>query len=85
MIVMLGVTLALVGGLFCLAVLDYNMSIAVWVGIIALAGVAAETSAVMLACLDEAYRRRRAAGMLNSLADLLDTVQAGAVCSRRCC
>ena len=79
LIVMLGVPLALVGGILYLAVLDYNMSIAVWVGIIALAGVAAETSAVMLAYLDEAYRRRREAGTLNSLADLLDTVHSGAV------
>lgn len=59
--------------------LDYNMSIAVWVGIIALAGVAAETSAVMLAYLDEACKRRKAAGQLRTLEDLIDTVRAGAV------
>jgi Cu(I)/Ag(I) efflux system membrane protein CusA/SilA len=79
LIVMLGVPLSLVGAVLYLAVLDYNMSIAVWVGIIALAGVAAETSAVMLAYLDEACRRRRKAGTLNSLADLLDTIHLGAV------
>src|SRR5712692_4193879 len=57
LMVMLGVPLSLVGGVWYLALLGYNMSIAVWVGIIALAGVAAETSAVMLAYLDEAYKR----------------------------
>jgi Cu(I)/Ag(I) efflux system membrane protein CusA/SilA len=55
------------------------MSIAVWVGIIALAGVAAETSAVMLAYLDEACKRRQEAGQFNTLQDLLDTVHTGAV------
>lgn len=54
--VMLGVSFALVGGFWYMAILGYNMSIAVWVGVIALAGVAAETSAVMLAYLDGAYR-----------------------------
>jgi Cu(I)/Ag(I) efflux system membrane protein CusA/SilA len=76
---MLGVPLALVGGMWALYGLGYNLSIAVWVGLIALAGVAAETSAVMLAYLDEAVRRRQEAGTLRSLADLLEAVQAGAM------
>jgi Cu(I)/Ag(I) efflux system membrane protein CusA/SilA len=79
LMVMLGVPLSLVGGVWYMALLGYNMSIAVWVGIIALAGVAAETSAVMLAYLDEAYARRNTAGTLNSLSDLLETVQQGAL------
>ncbi|WP_455387858.1 efflux RND transporter permease subunit [Petrachloros mirabilis] len=79
LMVMLGVPLSLVGGLWYMVWLDYNMSIAVWVGIIALAGVAAETSAVMLAYLDEACKRRKTAGRLNTLADLIDTVHQGAV------
>ena len=79
LMVMLGVPLALVGGVWVLYFLGYNMSIAVWVGLIALAGVAAETSAVMLAYLDEAVRRRQEAGRLNSLSDLLDAVQTGAM------
>ncbi|MCC2651044.1 MAG: cobalt-zinc-cadmium resistance protein CzcA [Microvirga sp.] len=79
LIVMLGVPLALVGGIFFLAALEYNMSIAVWVGLIALAGVAAETSAVMLAYLDEAYKRGREKGTLNTFEDLLNTVQSGSV------
>jgi Cu(I)/Ag(I) efflux system membrane protein CusA/SilA len=79
LMVMLGVPLALVGGIWALYLLGYNLSIAVWVGLIALAGVAAETSAVMLAYLDEAVRRRREAGQLNSLADLVEAVHAGAM------
>ncbi|MBS0166243.1 MAG: efflux RND transporter permease subunit [Nitrospira sp.] len=79
LMVMLGVPLSLVGGVWYMVWLDYNMSIAVWVGIIALAGVAAETSAVMLAYLNEACKRRQAAGGLQTLEDLIDTVQTGAV------
>ncbi|MDH5668285.1 MAG: CusA/CzcA family heavy metal efflux RND transporter [Nitrospira sp.] len=79
LMVMLGVPLSLVGGVWYMVWLDYDMSIAVWVGIIALAGVAAETSAVMLAYLNEACKRRRAAGRLNTLDELIDTVQQGAV------
>ncbi|TAN49137.1 MAG: efflux RND transporter permease subunit [Methylococcaceae bacterium] len=79
LMVMLGVPLALVGSLWTLYGLGYNLSIAVWVGLIALAGVAAETSAVMLAYLGEAVRRRREAGQLNSLDDLLAAVQIGAM------
>lgn len=62
-----------------MVLLGYNLSIAVWVGVIALAGVAAETSAVMLAYLDEACKRRRASGQLNTLEDFLATVHGGAV------
>lgn len=79
LMVMLGVPLALVGGVWALYGLGYNLSIAVWVGLIALAGVAAETSAVMLSYLDEAVRRRQEAGQLRSLADLLETVQTSAM------
>ncbi|MBL8199614.1 MAG: efflux RND transporter permease subunit [Chromatiales bacterium] len=79
LMVMLGVPLSLVGGVWLLVFLGYNMSIAVWVGLIALAGVAAETSAVMLAYLNEACKRRKAAGKLESMADLLDTVHQGAL------
>jgi Cu(I)/Ag(I) efflux system membrane protein CusA/SilA len=77
--VMLGLPLCLVGAIWYLALLDYNMSIAVWVGILALAGTAAETSAAMLVYLDGACTRRKTAGGLRSLQDLLDTVHAGAV------
>ncbi|MGX2030320.1 efflux RND transporter permease subunit [Methylocaldum gracile] len=79
LMVMLGVPLSLVGGIWYLALLGYNMSIAVWVGLIALAGIAAETSAVMLAYLDEAVKRRQVAGRLKSFEDLTETVFSGAV------
>jgi Cu(I)/Ag(I) efflux system membrane protein CusA/SilA len=79
LMVMLGVPLSLVGGVWYMSLLGYNMSIAVWVGIIALAGVAAETSAVMLAYLDEACKRRKEAGGLRTLNDLIETVHRGAV------
>ncbi|MBI4400840.1 MAG: efflux RND transporter permease subunit [Nitrospirae bacterium] len=79
LMVMLGVPLSLVGAIWYLAVLEYNMSIAVWVGIITVVGTAAETSAVMLAYLDEACRRRKDAGGLKTLEDLIETVLAGAV------
>jgi len=68
-----------VGAVWYMVWLDYNMSIAVWVGIIALAGVAAETSAVMVTYLDEALKRRRKANRLQSLEDLIEAVQEGAV------
>ena len=86
LMVMLGVPFALVGGVWYLvwleynmSILEYNMSIAVWVGFIALAGIAAETSAVMLAYLDEACAQRRAAGQFHTFQDVLHAVHAGAV------
>ncbi len=79
LMVMLGVPLSLVGAVWYMVWLDYNMSIAVWVGIIALAGVAAETSAVMVTYLDEAVKRRRQADRLRSLNDLIEAVHQGAV------
>lgn len=79
LMVMLGVPLSLVGGLWALYWLNYNMSIAVWVGLIALAGVAAETSAIMLSYLDRAVKRRRESGQLSSLDDLLEIVKSGAM------
>lgn len=77
--VMVGVPLSLVGAVWYLWILGYNMSIAVWVGVITVVGTAAETSAVMLAYLDAACARRKAAGGLKTLQDVIDTIQAGAV------
>jgi Cu(I)/Ag(I) efflux system membrane protein CusA/SilA len=68
-----------VGGVWSLWLLGYNTSVAVWVGFIALAGVAAETGVIMLIYLDEAYHRRAAAGEMRSLADLIAAVHEGAV------
>jgi Cu(I)/Ag(I) efflux system membrane protein CusA/SilA len=79
LMVMLGVPFAFVGGVWYLVWLEYNMSIAVWVGLIALAGIAAETSAVMLAYLDEACAQHQAAGQFHTFQDVLHAVHAGAV------
>jgi len=59
LIVMLSVPFALVGGIWLVWLLDYNVSVAVGVGFIALAGVAAETGVVMLIYLDQAYQEQR--------------------------
>ena len=78
-IVMLSVPFALVGGIWYLFLLKYNMSIAVWVGLIALAGVAAETGSIMIVYLDEAYARRKREGRMKDISDLYDAVMEGAV------
>jgi Cu(I)/Ag(I) efflux system membrane protein CusA/SilA len=79
LIVMLALPFALVGGVWSLWALGYNTSVAVWVGFIALAGVAAETGVVMLIYLDDAYRRRRDAGRLATPRDVADAVLEGAL------
>jgi Cu(I)/Ag(I) efflux system membrane protein CusA/SilA len=78
-IVMLSVPFALVGGVWYLWIAGYSTSIAVWVGFIALAGVAAETGVVMLIYLDQAFQHRRAAGRLREVADIAAAVREGAV------
>ncbi|MEQ1803781.1 MAG: efflux RND transporter permease subunit [Burkholderiaceae bacterium] len=82
-IVMLSVPFALVGGVWLMWLLNYNLSIAVAVGFIALAGVAAETGVVMLIYLDHAWdaaqARCREAGRLPGAADLYAAVMEGAV------
>ncbi|MDI6731942.1 MAG: CusA/CzcA family heavy metal efflux RND transporter [Candidatus Margulisbacteria bacterium] len=79
LIIMLSVPFALVGGIWCLFLLHYNLSIAVWVGLIALAGISAETGSIMIVYLDEAYKRKKAEGKMQSMADLCDAVIEGAV------
>jgi Cu(I)/Ag(I) efflux system membrane protein CusA/SilA len=78
-IVMLSLPFALVGGIWFLWLLGYNWSVAVAIGFIALAGVAAETGVVMLIYLDHAWKVRRVAGRAPSLRDLYDAVMEGAV------
>ncbi|UCD38076.1 MAG: efflux RND transporter permease subunit [Fidelibacterota bacterium] len=78
-IVMLSLPFALVGGLWFMYLLGYNMSVAVGVGFIALAGVAAETGVVMLIYLDHAFHDRKSQGKMNSLRDLYEAVMEGAV------
>jgi Cu(I)/Ag(I) efflux system membrane protein CusA/SilA len=78
-IVLLAVPFSLVGSFWLLYFLNYNMSIAVWVGIIALAGLDAETGVVMLLYLELAYERWKKEGKLNSIVDLKEAVMYGAV------
>ena len=78
-IVLLAVPFSLVGAFWLLYVLGYNMSIAVWVGLIALAGLDAETGVVMLLYLDHAWDKFRGAGRMNSMSDLREAVVEGAV------
>ena len=78
-IVMLSLPFSLVGGIWFLYILGYNFSVAVGVGFIALAGVAAETGVVMLIYLDHAYKNRILSGQMKSLKDLYDSVIEGAV------
>jgi Cu(I)/Ag(I) efflux system membrane protein CusA/SilA len=78
-LIMLSLPFALVGGVWYLWLLDYHMSVAVAVGLIALAGVAAETGVVMLLYLDHAFAERVASGAMRSRTDLDAAVEAGAV------
>jgi len=78
-IVLLAVPFSLVGSFWFLYLLNYNMSIAVWVGMIALAGLDAETGVIMLLYLDLAYDRWRKEGRLVTREDLKEAVIFGAV------
>jgi Cu(I)/Ag(I) efflux system membrane protein CusA/SilA len=80
LIVMLSVPFALTGGIWLMYLLDYNMSVAVGVGFIALAGVAAETGVVMLIYLDIAYEKiKKKAGAAFSRQHLREAIVEGAV------
>ena len=83
LIVMLSVPFALVGGVWLMWLLEYNLSVAVAVGFIALAGVAAETGVIMLIYLDHAWEavkiKCRASGRAPSAGDLYEAVMEGAV------
>jgi copper/silver efflux system protein len=70
---------ALIGGLWLLFLLGYNLSIASAIGFIALAGVSAEFGIVMLIYLDHAIAKRRAANQFNTEGDLIEAIEAGAV------
>jgi Cu(I)/Ag(I) efflux system membrane protein CusA/SilA len=78
-IVVLAVPFSLVGAVWLLWALDYNVSIAVWVGMIALMGLDAETGVFMLLFLDLAYDEARRGGRLRSLGDLHEAIVHGAV------
>jgi Cu(I)/Ag(I) efflux system membrane protein CusA/SilA len=79
MIIMLAVPFSAIGAIWFLYALGYNMSIGVWVGVIALTGVDAETAVFMLLYLDLAYNDAQKAGRLRSLGDLQAAIQHGAV------
>jgi Cu(I)/Ag(I) efflux system membrane protein CusA/SilA len=78
LIVMMGVPFAAVGAIWTLYAVRFNTSIAVWVGMIALLGVAAETASVMVVYLDDAWKGGRAKGSIASMDDLIrESLEAG--------
>ena len=79
LIIFLAVPFSAVGAIWFLYLLGYNMSIAVWVGLIALMGVDAETGVFMLLYLNLAYHQMEAKGKMKSLADLRESIIHGAV------
>src|SRR5216110_2559757 len=78
-IVLLAVPFSLIGAFWLLWLLGYNMSVAVWVGLLALAGLDAETGVVMLLYLDHAWEKFRAEGRMKSIVDLRAAIHEGAV------
>jgi Cu(I)/Ag(I) efflux system membrane protein CusA/SilA len=78
-IVLLAVPFSLVGTFWTLYLLHYNLSVAVWIGIIALAGLDAETGVVMLLYLDLAYEEWKQKGLMRNTTDLHDAIYHGAV------
>ena len=78
-LVLLGVPFALIGSVWLLYALEYNLSVAVWVGIIALAGLYAETAIVLLLYLDLSYHDFKAAGRLEDRDGLVQAIFTGSV------
>ncbi len=78
-IVLLAVPFSMVGAVWLLSLFGYNWSVAVWVGLIALAGLDAETGVVMLLYLDLAYDRWQREGRMATYADLAAATEHGAV------
>ena len=79
LIILLAVPFSAIGAVFFLWFLGYNVSIAVWVGLIALLGVDAETGVFMLLYLDLAYEKAKAEGRMRHLQDLKEAIVEGAV------
>jgi Cu(I)/Ag(I) efflux system membrane protein CusA/SilA len=71
LIVLLSIPFALVGTVWLLYLLDYRLSTAVWVGVIALVGLAAQTGIVMIVYIDQAFYRRLRAGKIRDLNDII--------------
>jgi Cu(I)/Ag(I) efflux system membrane protein CusA/SilA len=78
-IVFLAVPFSLVGAIWFIYILGYNMSLAVWVGMIALAGLDAETGVIMLLYLEKAFENSKKLGAMNTLTDLRNSIDQGAV------
>jgi Cu(I)/Ag(I) efflux system membrane protein CusA/SilA len=78
LIVLLSVPFSTVGAIWILWALGYNLSVAVWIGIIALAGVATEIGVVMITYLDQAFERHQSEGRRFTVQDYLDAVVEGA-------
>ena len=76
---LLAVPFSLIGAFWYIYLLGYNLSVAVWVGIIALAGVDAETGVIMLLYLDHAYEKWKSQGRMRSMEDLREAISEGAV------
>ena len=79
LLVLAGVPFALTGAVWLLYALDYNLSIAVWVGVVALAGLYAETAVVLLLYLDVAVLEARERGLLHDRAALAQAIRNGTV------
>jgi Cu(I)/Ag(I) efflux system membrane protein CusA/SilA len=79
LIIMLSLPFALAGGIWFLYILNFNFSVAVAVGFIALAGVAAEFGVIMLIYLNNAVLEKKVEGKLKTVADLKDSIMEGAV------
>jgi Cu(I)/Ag(I) efflux system membrane protein CusA/SilA len=79
LIVLASVPFALVGSFWALYLLDYRLSTAVWVGVIALVGLAAQTGVVMIVYIDQAYHRRLREGRIRSLDDIIEAHAEGTI------
>jgi copper/silver efflux system protein len=79
LIILLSIPFALVGSVWLMWLLDYRLSTAVWVGIIALVGLAAQTGIVMIVYIDHAFERRKAAGLIRNLDDIVAAHMEGTV------
>ena len=79
LIVLLSVPFALVGSVWALYLLGFHLSTAVWVGVIALVGLAAQTGVVMIVYIDHAYERRHREGRIRSLADIVEAHAEGTI------
>jgi Cu(I)/Ag(I) efflux system membrane protein CusA/SilA len=79
LIILLSIPFALIGSVWLMWLLDYRLSTAVWVGIIALVGLAAQTGIVMIVYIDHAFERRKAQGLIRNLDDIVAAHMEGTV------